>query len=541
MGNTVIDAGLAGAAGGPVDRVWYSADGSKLFTRLRSGAIFTTSDFENWTPAAAEAPGPSLLWLQGGLTMFRGRSILGGAPADAALSPRDSNEIAIGNAAGVWRSLDGGQSWSGLNDNLPNLPAARILEVGRHTRLLLEGEIEAEWTPGAPAGWTLTGSATPKPDWKTGAVIARWASEGDTAYAGSPDGRLFSSVDQGKTWRPAYRVADEAITAIMIAAGEPRIALASAGRRVFRTMNGGLFWDDITANLPPGAVGGVSADLGTGAIYAASQAGLFVSYADLRAAGPAAEWQPVAGLPAGIAVRDVKLDAGGHQIYALVQGYGVYAGLAPHRFRDPKVVNALDGSGRPAAPGSLLSVLGARLTSARAGGLEFPILAANDSETQLQVPFAVSGTSLALAFVDTRAARREVQIPLRTASPAIFVDQDGTPILLDAERGVLIEGGKPVEAGSRIQILATGLGRVTPDWPTGLAAPAENPPKVVEAIRVFVDRQPVKVTRATLAPGYVGFYLVEVELPPIVNSGPAELYVEAAGMESGRVTVQLIQ
>jgi hypothetical protein len=38
---------------------------------------------------------------------------------------------------------------------------------------------------------------------------------------------------------------------------------------------------------------------------------------------------------------------------------------------------------------------------------------------------------------------------------------------------------------------------------------------------------PLVVTRATLAPGYIGFYLVEAELPAVVDAGPAELYREA--------------
>jgi uncharacterized protein (TIGR03437 family) len=96
----------------------------------------------------------------------------------------------------------------------------------------------------------------------------------------------------------------------------------------------------------------------------------------------------------------------------------------------------------------------------------------------------------------------------------------------------------PAHSRGRIQILATGLGRVTPDWPTGLAAPTESPPKVAAPVNVYLDRQPVEVTRAVLAP-YIGFYLVELEVPKIVNYGPAELYLEVAGQPSNRVRVYI--
>jgi uncharacterized protein (TIGR03437 family) len=54
-----------------------------------------------------------------------------------------------------------------------------------------------------------------------------------------------------------------------------------------------------------------------------------------------------------------------------------------------------------------------------------------------------------------------------------------------------------------------------------------------------LDRNPVDVTRAVLAPGYIGFYLIEIELPKIVNYGPAELYIEADGRESNRVRLYI--
>ena len=49
----------------------------------------------------------------------------------------------------------------------------------------------------------------------------------------------------------------------------------------------------------------------------------------------------------------------------------------------------------------------------------------------------------------------------------------------------------------------------------------------------------VHFERATLAPGYVGLYLIELQLPALVNAGPAEFYISADGQESNRVRVHL--
>src|SRR5205085_1834523 len=77
------------------------------------------------------------------------------------------------------------------------------------------------------------------------------------------------------------------------------------------------------------------------------------------------QWTPVAGLPKASAV-DVKLDAGGNQLWAAVEGFGVYATLARRRLRDPRVASAAAPMTRAGAPGSLLRVLGTRVQSARA-------------------------------------------------------------------------------------------------------------------------------------------------------------------------------
>jgi hypothetical protein len=47
------------------------------------------------------------------------------------------------------------------------------------------------------------------------------------------------------------------------------------------------------------------------------------------------------------------------------------------------------------------------------------------------------------------------------------------------------------------------------------------------------------VLRATLAPCYLGLYLVELQIPDIVYLGPAELYIQAGDGASNRVQLWL--
>jgi uncharacterized protein (TIGR03437 family) len=594
VGNRVLDAGLAGLASGPVERVWYSPDGATLYLRTEAGRVFATADFESWTEGSGAPPEPEtavvetkpesgaqlratnlasspILYAFGtavyrssdegrsweNVSRFRGQSILGEALTDLAVSPRDPEEIAVATAAGVWRSLDGGLSWAGLNDSLPNLPARKIWSVpgpGSVARIAL-AEGEAIWQPGRRIGWIPAEPALSNAELALRRALGEVLSTeivsvaigAEWVYAGGRAGRLYASSDQGRTWRPFTLPDSGDVLALFVTSSEPRVALAALsgpGARVVRTVNGGIFWEDITGNLPAGRVSGLTADLGSGTVYAATASGLAQTVADLTKAGPVGPWQLIPGLPKAPAV-DVKLDDGGHQLYVALEGYGVYGAIAPHRFRDPRVVNAADFANRPAAPGTLLSVVGSRVASARAGQIEIPVLAAGDAESQIQVPFGVSGTSLSLALMgaggDGAITRRDVRMALQATAPAIFVDRDGAPMALDADRGILLDAMTPARAGTRLQVLATGLGAVSPEWPTGLAAPLENAPQVVAPVKAYVDRVPVEVLRATLAPGYIGFYVVEIQVPDIVNVGPAEFHLEVGGQESGRVTLYLTQ
>ncbi len=586
IGNGAIDAPLASPASGPVERVWFSADGSRLYARTASGFVFETSDREKWQPSSAAAPprpepgtatrlpagtvaiqqhpsdrlrlyafGSNLLrsdddgatWTN--LTAFRRDSIIGDGMHDVAVSPRDGEEVVVANQWGLWRSLDGGLSWTGLNEALPNLPVQRFAGLPvttRGVRIEAAGFGVVEWVPGEKRAWRLAGEPESEADRRLfsavlGANITAVAKADDYVYAGSSDGRIWTSMDRGRTWNSPAPADQGAVESIFVDPKDPKVALAALGAakgaRVLRSLNGGDYWDDLTSDLPDGAAHGITADRPTGAVYVATDRGLFMAHADLNAPGPAEQWSAVAGLPAARAL-DVKLDADGNQLFVAVEGRGVYAAMAPHRYGAPRIVNAADFSTRPAAPGSLLSVLGGRVTGARAGELSFPVLAASDAESQIQVPFDVKGRDMSVA-VETGKGRLQFGLTVENVSPAIFVDRDGTPLVLNADTGVLLDGMNPAGSNSRLQILATGLGAVRPEWPAGRPGPTDQPPEVVAPVRAYLDRSPVDVTRAVLAPGYIGLYLIEVQLPALVNTGSAELYIEAGGRASNRVRITI--
>jgi uncharacterized protein (TIGR03437 family) len=599
--------GLAGLASGPVTRVWFGDDGATVLVRIPSAQdatgtppkVFATSDLETWQPSTAVAPPAPVSATAANLpesgaqtragsngrvyafgafvyrsddggvhwenmTAYHGSSITGVMVHDLAISPLNVDEVIVAGEAGVFRSVDGGRSWSGLNDGLPNLPVRRLWDLpagDQGLRIEVLNDTAVAWPPGDKSAWlpadngdiALETQLRQTLSAASATTVTAMAIAGNFVYAGTQNGVVQVSADGGVTWQtfaPSTPGGAGTVERFWVSPQDPRVALAALGAapldpfrvgsspHLLHTSTGGGFWDDFTANLPDASVHGVTADPGSGAIYAATDAGVFAAYADLSATGNTTAWSALPGLPAGAAM-DVKLDAQANQLWAAVDGYGVYSTLAPHRLRDPRVVSAADLITRAVAPGSLVSILGSRVDTVRANDAAAPVLAAGAAESQIQIPFETHGTTVSIAASATGAPVKLPTQSLAAASPAIFVTGDGSPMLLDADQGVLLDAMTPAHSGTHIQILATGLGRVQPSWPTGVPAPVENSPRVAGNVHAYLDRTAVEVTRAELAPGYIGIYLVEINLPKIANYGPAELYIDVDGAASNRVRVYI--
>ena len=592
---------LASPATGPVDRVWFSADGSVLYARLASGRIFQTANFDTWVPAQDAAVPPRLTpplpvrlpergatvvttaynratiyslghqlfrsddegrtWTN--LTAYRSMAVIGTGQHGVAVPPSaaDGGQLVVANDYGVWRSLDGGRSWSGLNQSLPNLAVKRILATPSGTsgtRIQVENFGALELPPGGsvwrPVTSTEAQNETALMNWAAASLRDQLGGAEITAvgagsnastsaiYAGASDGRIWISMDAGPFHlnRPAANGAR--VERILVDAARPNVALAAfsgKGPHVMRTTNFGsmYFWDALDGDLPDTAVHGLAADFTAGALYVATDKGVLWTHADLENnSSDPVKWTNISENLQPAAATDVRLDPAGVQIYAALDGYGVFAAAAPHRARNIQIVNAADYSLRPAAPGGLLSVIGGQVSAARGGNLDYPVLNVQGNNSQIQVPFEAVGPSVALALRTSNGlVTRDVAV--QPISPAILVGTDGAPLLWDADSGMPLDVRSPARSNGRLQIWATGLGKVDPQWPTGMAAPMENPPAVSAAVRVYLDRSPVQVTRATLLPGYIGFYLIEVQLPAITNAGTSELFISADGQESNRVQV----
>jgi uncharacterized protein (TIGR03437 family) len=207
------------------------------------------------------------------------------------------------------------------------------------------------------------------------------------------------------------------------------------------------------------------------------------------------------------------------------------------------------------SPGGIVSLFGAALsagtnqagaaplpttlgdTSVTFNGIPAPLYFASPQQVNAQLPFEVAAGS-AIAEVTSKSGIALTQLTVGAAGPGIFTlnasgTGDGT--LIDAVTYAPVTSDQPIAAGGYIAIYCTGLGAVTPAATTG-AVPANPPPQTTVKPSVLIDGQPVTFLWAGLAPGFVGLYQVNAQLPATLTTGTHQLQLVVNGAAGNTVT-----
>jgi uncharacterized protein (TIGR03437 family) len=218
------------------------------------------------------------------------------------------------------------------------------------------------------------------------------------------------------------------------------------------------------------------------------------------------------------------------------------------------VTNAASYSTGAVAPGAIVSLFGASLsagtsqssaaplptvlgdTTVTFNGIPAPLYFASPQQVNAQVPFEVSAGS-AIAEVVSKSGIALTQLAVGAAGPGIFTrDGSGTGdgALIDAVTGALVTPSQPIAAGGYLAIYCTGLGAVTPaattgDVPAGLTNTTVMP-------SVVIDGQTITPLWAGLAPGFVGLYQVNAQVPAKLTTGTHQLQLVVNGAASNTVT-----
>ncbi len=225
------------------------------------------------------------------------------------------------------------------------------------------------------------------------------------------------------------------------------------------------------------------------------------------------------------------------------------------------LVNGADYSNRLAA-GSFAALFGSGLASSTfpatslplpktlasvsvlVNGFAAPLYYLSPNQINLQLPWELEGaTELQVVVRSIGISAPPLQLSLSPVAPALL-SADGTGTgqgaILVAGTSQLAGPSRPVKRTEAVAIYCTGLGPVTAAPASGSAAPLDSLAHTLDAPSVKFGGVAGTVLYSGLAPGLVGVYQVNVQLPPDAPTGTAvPVVLTMPGGASNTVTVSI--
>lgn len=227
-----------------------------------------------------------------------------------------------------------------------------------------------------------------------------------------------------------------------------------------------------------------------------------------------------------------------------------------------RVVNAADFS-EPVAPGGLVTLFGDQLSPVNlatsdlplpaalgescltVNGVAAPMLFVSSSQVNAQLPFNVDGNAT-LVLHTPGGVSDNFNLDILPAAPSVFRSGSAGPVtgiatIIRADNSELVTGSNPIHPEDQIIIYATGMGRTSPPVATGVPAP-ENPlPQVILPATVDLGGVALPVRYAGLAPGQVGVYQINADVPYYVPLGMSVPLTITQGGTSTTLQVRVVR
>jgi uncharacterized protein (TIGR03437 family) len=161
-------------------------------------------------------------------------------------------------------------------------------------------------------------------------------------------------------------------------------------------------------------------------------------------------------------------------------------------------------------------------------------------QADIQVPWELMGQSPSMTVSVNSQVSMPQPVKLSTFAPGIFstnANGRGQGAILNGLYQ-LVDAAHPAMPGDVIQIYCTGLGPVTSQPATGSAALTDPLSMTTTIPSATIGETPAPVLFSGLAPGYVGLYQVNVQVPAGTRTGNAvPVAISIGGVASNSVTI----
>jgi len=217
------------------------------------------------------------------------------------------------------------------------------------------------------------------------------------------------------------------------------------------------------------------------------------------------------------------------------------------------ITNAASGQQNIAAPGSLITVYGTGSINipparfpipANVNGVTMsinnvlaPLLFGSGGQINAQVPFEVSPGAAALTLTSGGTVAGSTNFLIQAVAPGLFLLGQGRAAVLNEDYSLNAEN-QPAAVGSYVSAYMTGLGPVDNPVPTGQPASANPLSRVTSPVTATIGGQPATVVFAGLAPGFAGFYQVNLRVPQL-QPGDYALQITVGGIASNIGTISV--
>jgi len=225
------------------------------------------------------------------------------------------------------------------------------------------------------------------------------------------------------------------------------------------------------------------------------------------------------------------------------------------------VVNAADYQ-TPVAPGGLVSIFGDNLSPTNeatsqiplptalgdscltVNGIPIPVLFVSKNQINAQLPFETIGNTT-MVLRTPGGVSDNFNLTIDPNAPAVFArGVEGSteihPTIVRAKNGQIVTDSNPIHREETIVIYLTGLGATNPPVPEGVPSPSDPPATLQTAVDLHLAGTGLPVAYAGLAPGQIGVYQINAEVPWWTPKGREQPLVIDQGSASTTVYVRVV-
>ena len=450
------------------------------------------------------------------------------SPIDAATAYVTFSGFANDGSGHVFKTSDSGASWTDISGNLPNLPVNDlVVDPDIPDTLYIATDAGVMVTSDAGVSWNTLGNGLPR-------VVV-------SSLALHRASRTLRAATHGRSvWDILAPLPSRSLQPV-INSISPNTA--NAGGRDFSISVTGV-------NFSTGAVlrwNGLSRPTN---IIDSSHMTVQISAADIALAGRVAV--------------DVLNPARGVGVSNVVNfNIGPAPATSPQAF----VNSAFPTGGDMLAPGSLASLYGTNLsgptviadiappwptslggTSMTIGGTTAPLYFVSPGQMNFQVPyFNITGPSPTNLTVTQGTLSTTIAVTVTPFAPGLYTTNSqgtgqaaaiiaGTASIVAPSGG--FPGSRPARKGEFVSLYCTGLGAVRNRPVLGAPSPSSPLATTNATPTVTVGSANAIVSFSGLAPGYVGLYQVNIQIPDNAPSGDAvPVVLSIGGVTANTVTI----